>query len=321
MKYWWVSLTIIAVAALMVLFAWLLRKDRKIGMIVLVAVSSVLLVYKSIRFGLQRAEHKYPIEFSHFSYFILGATMVAGVKKMRPFAGLCAFISGLAFVLAGIFSPTPMIEDAATKYSWIESTLQHETLLFGGLMIIFNTDRYNIKDVWISVIGIAVMFIFSALVYKRIIYPDLADKNHYNMIIIFVMNGTILKYLMPAGSTVPVALRVFTIIGEMILLGLILWSFYLVNNKCYDKKIKKYPDFAGNNEEYSLIALVKFIAAKVKAKKALQAGDTAVLQGGDTTAEPTQDAQPSEVTQPTADEAATPKEAAFADGEESPKTE
>ncbi len=321
MKYWWVSLTIIAVAALMVLFAWLLRKDRKIGMIVLVAVSSVLLVYKSIRFGLQRADHKYPIEFSHFSYFILGATMVAGVKKMRPFAGLCAFISGLAFVLAGIFSPTPMIEDAATKYSWIESTLQHETLLFGGLMIIFNTDRYNIKDVWISVIGIAVMFIFSALVYKRIIYPDLADKNHDNMIIIFVMNGTILKYLMPAGSTVPVALRVFTIIGEMILLGLILWSFYLVNNKCYDKKIKKYPDFAGNNEEYSLIALVKFIAAKVKAKKALQAGDTAVLQGGDTTAEPTQDAQPSEVTQPTADEAATPKEAAFADGEESPKTE
>ena len=83
-------------------------------------------------------------------------------------------------------------------------------------MIIFNTDRYNIKDVWISVIGIAVMFIFSALVYKRIIYPDLADKNHDNMIIIFVMNGTILKYLMPAGSTVPVALRVFTIIGEMI---------------------------------------------------------------------------------------------------------
>jgi hypothetical protein len=247
--------------------------------------------------------------------------MVAGVKKMRPFAGLCAFISGLAFVLAGIFSPTPMIEDAATKYSWIESTLQHETLLFGGLMIIFNTDRYNIKDVWISVIGIAVMFIFSALVYKRIIYPDLADKNHDNMIIIFVMNGTILKYLMPAGSTVPVALRVFTIIGEMILLGLILWSFYLVNNKCYDKKIEKYPDFAGNNEEYSLIALVKFIAAKVKAKKALQAGDTAVLQGGDTTAEPTQDAQPSEVTQPTADEAVTPKEAAFADGEESPKTE
>lgn len=279
MKYWWVSLTIIVVAALMILFTWLLRKDRKLGMIILVALSAVLLVYKSIRFGLQRPEHKYPIEFSHLSYFILGATMVVGVKKLRPFAGLCAFISGLGFVLAGIFSPAPMVVDASTKFSWIESMIQHEALLFGGLMIIFNTDRYSIKDVWISIVGLAIMFIFSALVYARIIYPDLLDKNHDNMVIIFIMNGTILKYLMPAGSTVPIALRVFTIIGEAILLGLVLWAFYFVNNKCYDKKLKKYPDFAGNNEEYSLIALTKFIIAKVKAKKSLAV--SAAVQGGE----------------------------------------
>lgn len=282
MKYWWVSVLIIAVAALMILFAWLLRKNRKLGMIILVAVSAVLLVFKSIKFGLQRAEHKYPIEFSHLSYFILGAVMVVGTKRLRPFAGLCAFISGLAFILAGIFSPTPIVRDASSTMSWIESIIQHEVLLFGGIMIIFNTDRYNIKDVWMSVVGIAIMFIFSALVYKRILYPDLADKNHDNMVIVFVMNGTILKYLMSDGASVPVVLRVFTIIGEAILLGLILWGFYAVNNKVYDKKLKKYPDFAGNSEEYSLIELVKFIVAKVKTKKAAQTdGGAVALQGGD----------------------------------------
>ena len=85
-----------------------------------------------------------------------------------------------------------------------------------------------------------------------------------------VLYGTILKYVMPAGTVIPIWLRVITIILEVILLGTILWAFYFVNNKFYDKKVKKYPEFVGNNEEYSLIALVKFIVNKINAKKAVQ---------------------------------------------------
>ena len=258
-------------AALMIVFAWLLRKSRKASMITLFVVSFVLLIFKSIQFGLERSNNHYPIEFSHMSYFILGATMTVGVKKLRPFAGLCAFISGLGFILAGIFSPGPIYTDAENAFNWVSGIIQHEVLLFAGLVIIFNTDRYNIKDIWIPIVGIVIMFIFSVLVYKRIIYPNLADKNHDSMIIIYVLYGTILKYVLPAGTEIAVWLRVLSIIIEVILLGVILWAFYFVNNKFYDKKIKKYPEFVGNNEEYSAIALVKFLIKKANDKKAIQA--------------------------------------------------
>ena len=270
MKYWWISLIILAMAALMITCAWLLRKSRKASMLTLFIVSFVLLIFKSIQFGIERSNNHYPIEFSHMSYFILGATMTVGVKKLRPFAGLCAFISGLAFVLAGIFSPAPIYEDAESTFNWVTGIIQHEVLLFAGLVIIFNTDRYNIKDIWIPIVGIVIMFVFSVLVYNRILYPNLADKNHDGMIIIYILYGTILKYVLPAGTEIAVWLRVFTIIVEVILLGLILWAFYFVNNKFYDKKIKKYPEFVGNNEEYSAIALVKYIVKKVKDKKNAQ---------------------------------------------------
>lgn len=270
-------------AALMVVCAWLLRKSRKASMITLFVVSFALLIFKSIQFGIERSIHHYPIEFSHMSYFILGATMTVGVKKLRPFAGLCAFISGLAFVLAGIFSPAPIYEDAENTFNWVSGIIQHEVLLFAGLVIIFNTDRYSIKDIWIPIVGIVIMFIFSVLVYKRIIYPDLADKNHDSMIIIYVLYGTILKYVLPAGTEVAVWLRVITIIVEVILLGAILWAFYFINNKFYDKKIKKYPEFVGNNEEYSAIALVKFLIKKVNDKKAAKAvsADLTQVEGED----------------------------------------
>ena len=270
MKYWWVSVIVLLMAALMIVWAWLLRKNRKANMITLFVVSLILLIFKSIQFGIERSAHHYPIEFSHLSYFILGATMTVGVKKLRPFAGLCAFISGLAFVLAGIFSPAPIVTDAENTFNWVTGIIQHEVLLFAGIAIIFNTDRYNIKEIWIPIVGIAIMFIFSALVYNRIIYPDLAARNRDNMIIIYVLTGTILKYVMAEGAVIAVGLRVLSIIIEIILLGAVLWAFYFVNTKFYDKKLKKYPDFVGNGEEYSAIVLVQYIVKKVKENKALQ---------------------------------------------------
>ena len=221
--------------------------------------------------------------------------MTVGVKKLRPFAGLCAFISGLAFVLAGIFSPAPIVTDAENTFNWVTGIIQHEVLLFAGIAIIFNTDRYNIKEIWIPIVGIAIMFIFSALVYNRIIYPDLAARNRDNMIIIYVLTGTILKYVMSAGAVIPIWLRVLSIIIEIVLLGAVLWAFYFVNNKFYDKKLKKYPNFVGNSEEYSAIELVKYIVKKVNDKKALQTPSADSPQEESV-------AQPSEVAGDTAEE-------------------
>lgn len=270
MQYWWVAVIIILMAALMVTWAWLLRKNRKANMITLFVVSFILLIFKSVQFGIERSLNHYPVEFSHMSYFILGATMTVGVKKLRPFAGFCAFISGLAFVLGGIVSPAPIVRDAENTFNWVTGIIQHEVLLFAGLSIIFNTDKYSIKDIWIPIVGIAVMFIFSILVYNRILYPDLDVKRHDNMVIIFILTGTLLeKYI--THAPIHIALKILTVVLEMILLGVLLWGFYFVNNKSYDKRIKKYPDFAGNAEEYSAIALVKYIIKKNNDKKAMLA--------------------------------------------------
>ena len=273
MKYWWISAIIIIIAALMVLFTYLLRKDRKATMITLFAVSLALLLYKSILFGVQRVDHKYPVEFSHLSYFIMGAVVVVGVKKIRPFAGFCAFVSGLGFLLAGIFAPADIYEGAESTFSWISSIIQHEVLLFGGMLIIFNTDRFNIKEIWISVVGMAIMCIFSVLVYNRILYPDLLAKNHDNMVIIEIISGTILKHVF-RGATIPVVGRVFTIIGEVIFFGAVLVGYYFANNKIYDKRIKGNPKIAEDGFEFSALVLVNYIIKKVKEKKSLQASAT-----------------------------------------------
>ena len=266
MKYWWISAIIILVAALMIFFTWLLRKNRNASLITLLAISFALLLYKSILFGIQRVDHKYPVEFSHLSYFILGAVVTVGTKRIRPFAGFCAFVSGLGFLLAGIFAPADIYEGAASNFSWISSIVQHEVLLFGGLLIIFNTDKFNIKEIWIPVVGMVIMCVFSVLVYYRVLYPDLLEKNHDNMVIIEILYGTILTHVIK-GKTISVVARVFTIIGEVIFFGAVLWGYYFINNKLYEKKLEKYPEFVGNADEFNLIALVKFIIKKVNEKK------------------------------------------------------
>ena len=264
MEFWWLSLSVLIVAVALIIAAFLLRNNRKLSVQVLFGLSLFLLVFKTVEFASYRGAGKalYPVEFSHLSYFILGATMVTGVKKMRPFAGLCAFISGLAYLLATTAAPSSVYNDAYSIYFMIVSITQHLLLLFSGLLLLFAFDRYSIKDIWISILGVIAIFVFSALVYNRIIYKDFANRDA--MVIIYILTGTILKYVLPTGFVIPIWLRVVTIIVMMAILIGAFAAYYLVNNKIFDKREKNGNALKDTDYELGIIPLVKYFIDKKK---------------------------------------------------------
>ncbi|MDE7337137.1 MAG: hypothetical protein K2N32_03385, partial [Clostridia bacterium] len=227
MDFWWLALVVWIAAIGLIIAALLLRNNRKLSMQVLFGISLFLLVFKTVEFACYRAAHKalYPVEFSHISYFVLAATMVSGVKKMRPFAGLCSFVSGVAFVLATTASPNSVYNDAYSVYFMIVSITQHLVLMFAGFLMLFAVDRYNIKDIWISILGVASIFVFSVLVHKRIIYKDFTKWD--DMVIIHILTGNILKYVFPTGFVIPLWLRIITIVVLLAVLVGCFAAYYL----------------------------------------------------------------------------------------------
>ena len=83
MEFWWLAVLVWVAAIGLIVLALLLRNNRKLSVQVLFGVSLFLLVFKTVEFACYRAVGKalYPVEFSHISYFVLGATMVSGVKN------------------------------------------------------------------------------------------------------------------------------------------------------------------------------------------------------------------------------------------------
>ena len=247
--------------------AWALRNHRKLSMQILFSVSLFLLVFKTVEFSSYRAAGKalYPVECSHISYFVLGATVVSGVKKLRPFAGLLSLVSGAAYVIAAIASPNSIYNDATSVYFMIVSITQHLVLLFGGLVLL-NMDRYNIKDIWIPILGATAIVVFSILVHNRIIYKDFAKWD--DMIIIDIITGNILKFIMPIGDTNLVWLRGLAIAVMLIILIGVFVAYYLINNKLYDKRKKK-GLLKDEDYELGLVALAKYFIKKKKPTEVL----------------------------------------------------
>lgn len=258
MEFWWIALIVLAAAIGLAVAAWSLRNHRKLSMQILFALSVFLLVFKTTEFAAYRAVGKalYPVEFSHISYFVLGAVMVSGVKKLRPFAGILSLVSGAAFVVAAIASPDSIHNDAFSVYFMIVSITQHLLLFFAGVMLLFNFDKYSIKDIWMPIVGAAVIVVFSVLVYNRIIYKDFANRD--NMVIIDIVTGNILKYVLPVGDTVAVWLKAIVIVGILIVVLGVFVAYYLINNKFFEIREKKGLPLKDVDYELGIAAAVKY---------------------------------------------------------------
>lgn len=238
MQYWWVALLLIAICVFEVFLVWLMRDNRKLSLIVLFVIACILMLYKTSEFSFYRAtgQPKYPVEFSHISYFIVGATMLSGIKKMRAFAGFCCLLAGAGYIIAGVLSPDSMVTTMSSTYYVVLAIIQHELLWFCGVLLLCNTDKFNIKEIYIPLIGIAIMIVFSILVHQRIIYSDYDSVD--NMVIIQIITGSIIGYLIGEES-LTTAIRIVTVVGIVAVATGALFMYYVINNKIRKAKEKR----------------------------------------------------------------------------------
>ncbi|MDE6189796.1 MAG: hypothetical protein K2G37_05885 [Clostridia bacterium] len=266
MNYWWIALIVAAVAAIEAVIAWLIRNDRKTVMLVMITLASVLLTYKTIEFAYYRIARKglYPVEFSHISYFVFAATACMGAKKMRAFAGICSVFAGFGYLIGAVFSPNSIVTEASAIVNIPISILQHEVLWFVGLLLLFNVDRYSIKEIWVSIVGVAVMVIFSVLVYNRIIYKDFVNRD--KMIIIKIVTGKIAEYLTGPGN-LSMVWQVITAVAMAIASAGLLVSFYFINEAAFKKREKNGRVIKHADYEVGILPLIKSLIEKRKKKE------------------------------------------------------
>lgn len=270
MQYWWVALLLLAICVFEVFLVWLMRDNRKVSMIVLFVLACILMLYKTSEFSYYRAMGlpKYPVEFSHISYFIVGTTMITGFKKMRAFAGFCCLLAGAGYILGGVVSPDSMVTSMSSTYYVVLAIIQHELLWFCGVLLLCNTDKFNIKEIYIPLIGVAVMIVFSILVNKRIIYSDYDSVD--NMVIIQIITGSIIGYVIGEES-LTLAIRIVTVVSIVLVATGALFLYYIINNKIQKAKEKKYAAQGKQPQDFDLgiVYWVKkyLIARKAKVEK------------------------------------------------------
>lgn len=272
MQYWWVSLILVAICAIEVFLVWLLRDKHKLSMIVLFTVACILLLYKTTEFSYYRAtgQPEYPVEFSHISYFIVGTTMILGIKKMRAFAGFCCLLAGIGYILGGVLSPDNMVTSMSSTYYVVLAVIQHELLWFCGVLLLCNIDKYSIKQIYIPLIGVAVMIIFSILVYNRIIYSDYSSVE--DMVIIKIVTGNIISYLIGEEATT-LAIRVVTVICITLASIGALCLYCVVNGKIFKARERRYAllDKKPDDFEMGIIPWLKEYVGKREEKKLSEA--------------------------------------------------
>ena len=154
---WGLTIVLILWLVLETVLAFALYNHRRASYILTYCIALFVLVFHIWYFIDQSKIQMYPVEFSHISYFVFSVCVVFGSKKMQSFAGFCGMLTGLAFLIAGCFSPQSMLNDAASGVSLFISVMRHELLWLGGLLLFLNVARFDIKDIWISVVGIALI--------------------------------------------------------------------------------------------------------------------------------------------------------------------
>lgn len=265
MKYWWLSVIIASLCVGSIFLTAFLRKNRKASMTVLFSISSVLLLYKICEFIYYRIAGipKYPVEFSHISYFILGVGVVSGVKSMRPFAGICSLLAGIGYIITATFSPDTFVSSGSNTYYIVMGVVQHELLFFAGCLLWFDIDKYSIKNIWVPITGIAIMVLFSVAVHERLIYPDYDERD--KMIIYEIVTGTILKHVMPVDK-ITVALKVITALGIGLASAGLIVAFYSVNAKYFERKKLRGDELRGKEFETGIFY---WIGDAIKKKRKL----------------------------------------------------
>lgn len=268
MKYWWYAVILLVLAVVLTVLAIKLSKRPKLSYIISMTLSCVFLTYKSVEFIYYRiiGYPEYPVEYSQFAYFMMGVTMATGFKKTRFLAAFSSLTGALGYIIAGSISPDSMVTTMSSTYYVVFAVIQHELLLFLGLTMMFNVERYRYRDLWIPVVGSLLFIGYSLLVYYHYIYPDYLNVE--KIVIVKIVMGTVIGFVIGEENLTPAIQAVTSVAVILLVVGCMFLLCYL-NNKVFDRKEKRMAQLGETMPtfDYGLIYLFKKLWAKHKAVK------------------------------------------------------
>lgn len=254
MEYWWLLPVILAVCASEIWIVYLLRYKCTVSMILVLAIAAFVMGYKTYEFAGYRIAGiaEYPIEFSHISYFIFGSVVILGVKRLYGLAGYCATLTGLGNVIAICVSTGSMIEGFRSVGYFALSVVLHNLMLFGGVLLLCNSVKFRMKDIWTVFLAVALICGFAQLVNAGLVYGDITYKD--SIVILKIMDGRILEYVVPPEN-LTVAAKVAGCVCIFLLVCATIVLYFWGNNRIYAAKLRK-AEITGKSPDCADVGLI-----------------------------------------------------------------
>lgn len=235
MQYWWIVLLVLVACAAEGFAVYAFRFKSTLSLILVIVIAAFVMGYKTYEFAGYRINGiaEYPIEFSHISYFIFGTVAILGLRRLYGLAGYCATLTGFGNIIALCVSVESMIEGFRSVGYFALSVVLHNLMFFGGLLLLCDTVKFRMKDIWTVFVAVAAICGFAQLVNAGLVYGDIDYKD--SLIILKIMDGRILEYVISADKLTVAAKVVGTVCILLAVCGTIVLYFW-GNNRIYDKR-------------------------------------------------------------------------------------
>ncbi len=224
----------------------LMHYKYKINKIILNVLGIFLLIFKIIEFSYYYLNDMniFPVEFSHISYFIVSIIIIFNIKRLYFFGSFISFTSGITYVLTYLFKDNEFV-----TFNIYMTFISHIILLFIGLTLMFNMNKYKKIDTLYLFLGFILIITYSLLVHYKLIFPN-QDLSY--VVLNQIIFGSILKYI---GITTFNEITYLIYYPSLILvLVLLITSIYFINkhlsldlitrykldNKTYNKLIDRF---------------------------------------------------------------------------------
>lgn len=233
MEVIWFPILLICLLTFFIFVTVKIRSEKVVSILLLI-LALIILPWKIIEFSYYAITKTgtYPIEISHISYFVFGVIVLFGIKKLFFTAGIFSFISALGYIVGGVASPSTGME-TLEFHIFIMGIISHFILLFGGLLLLFKVNKYNLREFYIPVIAFVLVLVFAYLVNQKVLYPEASGLD--NLVVIKLIKGTILSYLKLDISNVVINRIVTSLIYLLVIL--VIFIINLANNKIFKNKL------------------------------------------------------------------------------------
>lgn len=267
MEYWWLILVVLVACAAEGFAVYLLRFRTTISLILVVIIAAFVMGYKTYEFAGYRINGiaEYPIEFSHISYFIFGSIVILGIKRLYGLAGYCATLTGLGNVIAICVSAESMITGFRSVGYFALSVVLHNLMLFGGILLLCNSVKFRMKDIWTVFLAVALICGFAQLVNAGIVYGDIDYKD--SIVILKIMDGRILEYVI-SPDKLTTAIKIIGTICILLAVCATIFLYFWGNNRIYDAKSRAAEQKGRvlKDSDIGLIPLTLYIVKRFKSK-------------------------------------------------------